>query len=257
MKRSLAPAWITVLVIIFFYIPTLMLVIQSFNAARYGGAWQGFTFAWYRKLMGEREVWRAVENSLLVAAYATLGATVLGTLGAWLLSRYRSRLQGCHYVLMYAPLMVPEILMGISLLMFFVNLGLPLGLPTIILAHVTFCVSYVCFTVMGRLQDFDDSLIDAAQDLGARWPAIVWKILLPLLGPGILAGALLAFTLSIDDFVITFFTSGPGSTTLPVYIYSAIKKGSLATINALSVLMMLVTFTIVLVSNHFINPKKT
>ncbi|MDR2462269.1 MAG: ABC transporter permease [Verrucomicrobiales bacterium] len=257
MKRSSAPAWTTVLVIVFFYIPTLTLIIQSFNSAKYGGGWQGFTLDWYRKLMHEREVWRAVQNSLWIAAYSTLGATTLGTLGAWMLNRYKSKLQSAHYTLMYAPLMVPEILMGISLLMFFVNLGIPLGLPTIILAHITFCVSYVCFTVMGRLQDFDDSLIHAAQDLGAQWPTIIWKILLPLLGPGILAGALLAFTLSIDDFVITFFTSGPGSTTLPVYIYSAIKKGSLATINALSVLMMLVTFTIVLVSNHFINHKKT
>lgn len=257
MKRSSVPYWVTVFVIIFFYIPTLMLIVQSFNSAKYGGAWQGFTFNWYGKLMHEREVWRAVKNSLCVAAYSTFGATVLGTLGAWMLNRYKSKLQGGHYVLMYAPLMVPEILMGISLLMFFVNLGIPLGLPTIILAHVTFCVSYVCFTVMGRLQDFDDSLIHAAQDLGAKWPTIIWKILLPLLGPGILAGALLAFTLSIDDFVITFFTSGPGSTTLPVYIYSAIKKGSLATINALSVLMMLVTFSIVLASNYFINPKKS
>jgi spermidine/putrescine transport system permease protein len=255
MKPSRFPLAVTLAVLVFFYIPIAMLAAQSFNAAKYGGGWAGFTWGWYGKLWHEREVWRAVRNSLWVAFYATLASTVLGTLGAWVLHRYKGRLQGLHYLLVYAPLVVPEILMGISLLMFFVSLGAPLGLPTIILAHITFCVSYVCFTVMGRLQDFDESLLQAAQDLGAGWGRIAWKILLPLLGPGILAGALMAFTLSIDDFVITFFTSGPGSTTLPVHIYSAIKKGSLATINALSVLMMLVTFSIVFISNHFIGRK--
>src|SRR5690606_1932365 len=154
-------------------------------------------------------------NTLIIALTATVVSMVFGTLAAWVLHRYRTMLQRLHYVLVYAPLVVPDILMGISLLMLFVNLHTQLGLGTVILAHTTFCISYVALVVLGRLQDFDETLLDAARDLGAGPLTVAWRILLPLLGPGIAAGGLLAFTLSVDDFVITFFTAGPGSTTLP------------------------------------------
>jgi spermidine/putrescine transport system permease protein len=188
----------------------------------------------------------------VVASVSTLVSLVLGTLAAWCLHRHVGRLQKFHYSLVYAPLVVPDILMGMSLLLLFVNLSVQLSLTTIILAHITFCLSYVAFVVLARLQDFDFSLIEAAQDLGAGWGVIIRRILLPLLGPGIAAGGLLAFTLSVDDFVITFLVSGPGDTTLPVKIYGMMRRGSPAVINALSVIFMAVTFTIVIISQRII-----
>jgi spermidine/putrescine transport system permease protein len=140
--------------------------------------------------------------------------------------------------------------MGISLLLFFVATGIDLGLVTVFLAHVTFCTSFVALVVLGRLQDFDESIIEAARDLGAGWWTVTWRVLLPLLAPGIAAGALLAFTLSIDDFVVTFFVAGPGATTLPIRIYGMIKHGSLPLINALSTVLLVVTFGAVWLSQR-------
>lgn len=260
MKRSRIPWVVSMLVLTFFYLPILFLVLQSFNEAKYGGAWRGFTLKWYALLFDSPAVWRAVQNTAVVALTSTMVSTVLGTLAAWTLHRYHSRLQGFHYLLVYAPLVFPDILMGISLLLLFVNMGVPLGLPTVMLAHITFCSSYVAFVVLGRLQDFDDSLIEASRDLGAGWWTLTTRIILPILWPGILAGALLAFTLSIDDFVITFFVSGPGSATLPVYVFSMMKMGSPTLINALCTLFMLVTFTIVILGQRFLyhhDPKPT
>jgi spermidine/putrescine transport system permease protein len=147
--------------------------------------------------------------------------------------------------------------MGLSMLLFFVAINVRLGMATIFVAHVTFCLSYVAMTVLARLQDFDFSIIEAAQDLGAGWWTTLWKVLVPMLAPGILAGGLLAFTLSIDDFVISFFVAGPGSTTLPIKIYSMIKYGSPPLINALSTLLLLVTFVCVAASQHLANKGKT
>jgi spermidine/putrescine transport system permease protein len=248
MRPSRVPLVVSLLMAVFLYIPIVMLVVQSFNAARFGGQWEGFSFIWYERLLDNRPVWLATRQSLIVAVTSTLFSTVLGTIAAWALHRYRSRLQDAHYLLVYSPLVVPDILMGMSLLLLFVNLGVQLGVGTVMVAHITFCTSYVAFVLLGRLQDFDFSLIDAARDLGAREATIFLKIILPLLGPGILAGALLAFTLSIDDFVITFFVSGPGSSTLPVHVYSMMKHGTPSLINALSVILMTVTFSLVLIS---------
>lgn len=248
MRPSRVPLIVSVLMGLFLYVPIGMLVVQSFNAARFGGQWEGFSLIWYERLMDNRPVWLATRQSLLVAVMSTLVSTVLGTFGAWALHRYRSRLQEVHYLLVYSPLVVPDILMGMSLLLLFVNLQISLGVATVIVAHITFCTSYVAFVLLGRLQDFDFTLIEAARDLGARESTLLVRILIPLLGPGILAGALLAFTLSIDDFVITFFVSGPGSSTLPVHVYSMMKHGTPSLINALSVILMTVTFSLVLIS---------
>jgi len=177
-------------------------------------------------------------------------ATLLGTLAAFALHRYTSKLQKLHYTLIYTPLVVPEILMGMSLLLLFVALRVQLGLFTIFLAHITFCISYVTMVVLARLQDFDFAVVEAAMDLGANWWQTLWRVLVPLLAPGIAAGALLAFTLSIDDFVISFFVAGPGSTTLPIRIYSMIKFGATPLINALSALLLLATFILVWASQH-------
>jgi spermidine/putrescine transport system permease protein len=252
MKQSRIPFIVSLLVLFFFYLPILFLILQSFNEAKYGGSWRGFSLKWYALLFDSPQVWRAVQNTGMIALASTLVSTLIGTLSAWTLHRYRSPLQKVHYLLVYAPLVFPDILMGISLLMLFVNLGIPLGLPTVLLAHITFCSSYVAFVVMGRLQDFDDALIEAAHDLGANTWQTLTKVMIPVLAPGIMAGALLAFTLSIDDFVITFFVSGPGSATLPVYVFSMMKMGSPTMINALCTLFMLVTFSLVILGQRLL-----
>jgi spermidine/putrescine transport system permease protein len=256
-KRSRFPRAVTWLLLAFFYLPIAVVVFGSFDGAPFGGRFEGPTLDWYRRLFAHREIWPAVVNSLVIALGATAASVVLGTTGAIALHRYRSRLQRVHYALVYTPLVVPEILMGIGLLLFFASLGLDLGLATIFLAHVTFCLSYVAMVVLGRLQDFDDTVIEAAQDLGAGWWAIAWRVLLPLLAPGILAGGLLAFTLSIDDFVISFFVAGPGSTTLPIRIYSMIKHGTPPLINALSTLLLVVTFGAVWLSQRLTRSSET
>jgi spermidine/putrescine transport system permease protein len=250
MKQSRLPMIVTFALLVFFYLPILVLVLYSFNASRFGGSWAGWSLHWYRQLYAEREIWHALTNTLIIAVAATAVSVVLGTTAALALHRFQSGLQRFHYTLIYTPLVVPEILMGISLLLFFAALGMNLGLFTIFLAHVTFCISYVAMVVLGRLQDFDYAIVEAAQDLGAGWWATLWKVLIPLLMPGIVAGGLLAFTLSIDDFVITFFVAGPGSTTLPIRIYSMIKHGSPPLINALSSILLLVTFLTVFFSQR-------
>ncbi len=251
MKPSRLPLVTALLVLLFFYLPIGVLVIQSFNAAKFGGQWDGFSLRWYAELWERDDIHAAAWNTLLIALISTVLAVVLGALAAWCIHRYKTRLQRTHYGLIYAPLVVPDILMGLSLLFLFVNIGAQLNLATIIFAHTTFCLSYVTLVMLGRLQDFDDSMIEAAQDLGAGWGTIVRRVLLPLLGPGLAAGALLAFTLSIDDFVITFLVSGPGNTTLPVKIFSMMRRSSPQVINALSVIFMGVTFILVLLSQRF------
>ncbi len=202
MRRSRLPIVVTAAVLIFFYLPIVILVVNSFNASRFGGSWQGFSLKWYVRLFHEPEIWAAARNTLLIASTVTAVSLVLGTCSALALHKFaKSRLQRAHYLLIYTPLVVPEILMGISLLMAFVAAGIRLGLFTIFLAHVTFCISFVALVVLARLQDFDDAIIEAAQDLGAGWWAVTRRVLLPMLVPGLAAGGLLAFTLSVDDFV--------------------------------------------------------
>jgi spermidine/putrescine transport system permease protein len=246
MKHSRAPLITTILVLLFFYLPILLLIGNSFNTSRFGTSWQGFSWKWYELLFRRDDLWIALKNSLLVACCASLGAMILGTSAAFALHHFRSRLQTQHQILLTLPLVLPEILIGMALLSLFVAIRLPLGLFTVGLAHVTFCLSYVALVVQARLQDFDFSVMEAARDLGATRSQAFFRVLLPLLAPGILAGGLLAFTLSIDDFVVTFFVSGAGSDTLPLKINSMIRHSKeLPVINALSSLLLLLTFLLV------------
>ena len=256
MRSRYTSLFVTLMVLVFMYLPIIMLVAQSFNESRYGGKWNGFSLKWYEALFNDASIINATINTLIVAFVATIISTSLGTCAAWALNRYRhSRLQSAHYAIIYAPMVMPDILMGISLLLLFVSLKVDLGLTTVIIAHTTFCVSFVTFTVLARLQDFDFNIIQAAQDLGAGNVRIFIKIMLPLLGPGIAAGAMMAFTLSMDDFVVTFFVGGPGSTTLPVKVYSMMKHGPPAIINALSVVFMALTFTVAIAGQFFTRKK--
>lgn len=245
MKRHHAPLVITVLVLAFFYLPLAVVAANSFNRSGSAAAvWKGFTVDHYAELFRHQGLRTAIKNTVFVGLVATAAATVLGTFAAVALYRYRTRLQFAHRGLIYTPLVIPDLLMGISLLLFFMALNMTLGLGTIVIAHTTFCVSYVAMTVLARLQDFDWTLIDAARDLGASRVEAVRRVLLPLLAPGILAGALLAFTLSVDDYVVTFFVKGEGSSkTLPIEIEGIIQRGRhVGVVNALSVAMLALTF---------------
>jgi spermidine/putrescine transport system permease protein len=246
MKQNRFCLAVTLVVLLLLYLPIVMLVIDSFNESRFGGVWTGFSLKWYARLFQEKQMWIALKNSLVVAISSTVASTFLGTCAAFALHGYRSSLQKAHYFLVYTPLVIPDILMGISLLLLFFALNVKLGLLTITIAHTTFCMSYVAMVMLSKLQNFDFSVVEAAEDLGAsRW-TVIRRILLPLLAPAIISGALLAFTLSIDDFVITFFLAGEGTATLPLYIYSKVKFGATPTINALSTLILSITFICIL-----------
>jgi spermidine/putrescine transport system permease protein len=247
-----------ILAYLFLYAPIIILVIFSFNASRLNAVWQGFTLEWYRILLHDEMVHNAFKNSLIVATTSTLISTVLGTLTALAMERFRFKLRGLFDAILYLPIIIPDIVMAVSLLLFFVSafrwvsslIGIQaeLGLGTIIIAHVSFNISFVAVVVRARLADFDRTLEEAAQDLGANEWQTFRRVTLPLIMPGIMGGALLAFTLSIDDFVITFFTAGVGSTTLPIRIYGMIKRTITPEINAISSLMLLASISLVVLS---------
>jgi len=248
--------WIFYTSLLFLYLPVVVLTVSSFNASRFSGAWEGFSFSWYQKLFNEPTIWHALANSLLVATYSSLLATLLGLTSALAIHTYSSRLQKFHLGLLLTPLVMPDILMGICLLFLFISISLKLSLFTVFLAHTTFSISYVTMIIKTRLETIDPTILEAARDLGASSFSLFWKVVLPILSPAIIAGWLLAFTLSLDDFVITFFVVGPGATTLPVYIYSMMKFGAPPMINALSTLILLFTALITIVYYRIIEGKQ-
>jgi spermidine/putrescine transport system permease protein len=232
---------------VFLYAPLAIVVLYSFNDSRLNAQWVGFTLAWYEKLLHNEPMLIAARNSLLIASAAAATSTVLGTLAGFALHRHRPRLLA---PLVLATIAIPEILMGVSLLIFFVLLNVTLGMVSIILAHITFCIGFVALVVRARLAGMDESLTEAARDLGAT-PAQAFRwVTLPLIMPGVVAGALMAFTLSLDDFVITFFTAGAGSSTLPLQIYTMVKIAVTPEVNAVSTLLMLLTLTLILVATR-------
>jgi spermidine/putrescine transport system permease protein len=233
---------------LFLYFPIVILVVFSFNVSRYAAAWRGFTLDWYASLFANEAIGAALKNSLIVAGASTLISTVFGTMVALAMERYKFWGKLAFDALLYLPIIIPDIAMAVMLLLFFVLSHGRLGLITIIISHVAFNISFVAVVVRARLAYFDITLEEAAQDLYANEWQTFRRITLPLIMPGILGGALLAFTLSIDDFVITFFTSGPGSTTLPLRIYSMVKLGVTPEINALSSMMLLASMALVVLS---------
>ena len=242
-----------IVTLIFLFLPLVVLVVYSFNSST-SMTWTGFSFRWYQRLLTERGLWIAFRNSIIIALSSALTATVIGTIGAIGVNWYRFKLRGYVQTISFLPMILPEIIIGVSLSIFFAGIGIPLGLFTIYVAHTTFNLPFVFLMVMARLDEFDFSIIEAAADLGASERETLFKITLPICKPGIISGFLTAITLSLEDFVITFFVSGPGSSTLPVFIYSAItKKGGITPlISALSVVMILGTVVLSIMLRKFL-----
>jgi spermidine/putrescine transport system permease protein len=234
------------LMYVFLYAPILVLVFFSFNSTRSTQVWTGFSTEWYGELLRDQTVLDAFRNSMIVGVTATAIATVIGTLTALALSRYSFRGKTFADSAIYAATVMPEIVVGVSLLVFFVAATINLGMTTIIIAHVAFTISFVTIVVRARLSGMDRSIEEAAQDLGANPVETFLRVTLPLILPGVMAGALLAFTLSFDDFVITFFVAGVGSSTLPLKIYSMIRFGVTPVINALSTVVLVTTMVLIL-----------
>ena len=235
-------------IFLFLYVPILILIIYSFNENKVVGVWSGFSTKWYIELFQDEAVVNALMVSLWVAFWSTLISTILGTLVALAMERHTFRGKLVLDAGMYLPVIIPDIVMALSTLLFFVIASVALSRYTILIAHVAFNISFVAIVVRARLADMDDNLEEAAADLGADEWHTFRRVTLPLLMPGIVAGALLAFTLSLDDFVITFFVSGPGSTTLPVRVYSMIKFGVTPEVNAVSTLMFIGSTLLVVIS---------
>jgi spermidine/putrescine transport system permease protein len=270
----------TLLVYFFLYAPIFVLVTYSFNASRTNIVFEGFVtkfgetqivdgnvvqspcgpLHWFCQLAKNTEVMNAAKNTLTIAFISTISATVIGTLAALALQRYNFKLKAFSELALYIPIVIPEIVMGIGILTLFSqvftylnsslglsgNSRLALGLGTVIVSHITFSIPFVTLVVRARLSGFDQSFEEAAMDLGANELVTFWRVTLPMLLPGVLSGALMAFTLSLDDFVITFFTNGPGSTTLPIYVYGLLRRIITPEVNALSTVWILVVLTAVL-----------
>ena len=237
-----------IVTLVFLYVPIVVLVIMSFNASKLPFVWGGFSLEWYGALFQNADIRQGLTNTLLVAFGATFFATILGTLTAIGIARYfRSSLLEAFSL---APAILPDIVLGIGLLVFYTLVGIGLGLHSVLLAHVVFGMAFVAAVVTARLSQTDPSLEEASRDLGASAIVTFFRITLPSLAPAIIAGALLVFTLSLDEFVIAFFTDGPSTPTLPIVIYSMVRFGVTPDINALATLLMVVSFTVVIAAQR-------
>ena len=290
-KRSLFIKITTILVYSFMYLPILVLIIYAFNSSKTNIMFEGFItkygplqvqsgnviqspcgpFHWFCELAKNREVGNATKNTLTIALISTISATTIGTLAALALHRYKFALKSFSELSLYIPIVIPEIVMGIGILIFFSQIfsflnnlfglqgdaRLGLGLFTVIVSHIAFSIPFVTLVVRARLQGLDPSFEEAAMDLGANEITTFWRVTLPMLLPGVLSGGLMAFTLSLDDFVITFFTNGPGSTTLPIYVFGLLRKIITPQVNALSTIWIIVVLTAVITLQWLQNREKT
>jgi spermidine/putrescine transport system permease protein len=244
-------------IFLFLYLPMIPLVVYSFNASRSGVKWNGFTLQWYQSLLNDHALRNAMLNSLLIASVATVISTALGTLGAWMLYRYTFPFTRTIGTLVFLPMVVPEVIMGLSLRIFFSYMNqqaddyvnwFALGKLSIIIAHTTFCFPFVMVAVQARLAGLDPSLEEAAQDLGATPSQAFLKVIVPYLMPAIVSGALMAFTLSMDEYIVTKFTTGPQSETFPIKVFGLVKTGYVASANAISTVLIVLTVGLVVLS---------
>ena len=247
MRKRAGSVYMAILFVLL-YLPIAIVVLYSFNPSKHMGEMSGFTLQWYRRLFENQEIAHTLSNSLKLAALSVAASAVIGTLGAIALARKRLRLQGLMEGLVSIPIMIPEIVLGLSFSAAFTFAGIKLGMGTLLIAHITFCVPYVFIIVKGRVASMDPHLEEAARDLGAPPFRVLMDIILPLAAPAILAGMLLAFAMSLDDVIISFFVMGPGAQTLPLKIFSSLKVGVSPEINALCTVMLSVVLLFVTVS---------
>jgi spermidine/putrescine transport system permease protein len=229
---------------LFLYFPIVALIAFSFNDSKRNITWQGFTFKYYDKAFHNAALHDAALNTLIIASISTLVSTVLGTMIGLALQRYRFPAKGLYDALIYLPIVIPEICLGIAMLAFFSAIHMDLGIASVTISHIAFSFPFVAVIVRSRMAGFDMSLEEASRDLGANDWQTFWNVTFPYMIPGVVAGALLAMTLSLDDFVITFFTSGPGSTTFPVKIYSMVRFSVTPEVNAASSILIALTLTL-------------
>ena len=259
----LCAGW-TGLVFLFLYIPIILLVVYSFNASELSFIWGGFSFEWYGRLWHNAPLIDATKNSLIIAAFTTVFSVILGTIGAWLLYRYKFPAQRALGALIFIPMVIPEVIMGVSLLILFTVIAGPLnqwlatfteaefarGFATIIIAHTTFCFPFVLVSVQARLTGVDPFLEEAAMDLGAPPLKAFWLVMVPYLLPAIVSGALMSFTLSMDEVIVTFFVTGPESQTLPLKVFGLAKRGLDPSLNAVSAVFILATAVFVVLADR-------
>ncbi len=236
-----------ILIYLFLYVPILVLITYSFNDSSFSLLWKGFTIKWYKSLLQNTDLQIVAFHSLTIGILSAIGATIIGTLTAVSLYRYKFFGKKLIHGLLFTLIISPDIVTGISLLILFSAVKIPLGFWTLLLSHITFCVPFVTVTVYSRLIGSDKNLIEAAKDLGATDSTILLRILIPLLWPAIIAGWLLSFTLSMDDVIISFFVTGPEFDILPLKIFSMVRVGVKPEVNALCSVMFVITLIIVLI----------
>lgn len=266
----------TALVFAFLYVPIILLVIFSFNDSDFNLAWEGFTTRWYTKMANDRALVSGLKNSLIIASITTVLAVVLGTLGAWLLYKYRFPFRRIINTLIFVPMVIPEIIMGISLLIlfstvirslegwqeavsgpeWFTDMSFSLGFITLIIAHTTFCFPFVLVAIQARLSGLDPALEEAALDLGATPAKAFWHVIVPYMLPAIISGALMSFTLSMDEVIVSAFTSGPESKPLPLVMFDKVRRVN-PSLNAISAVLIVATISLVLVSEWLKRPATT
>ena len=240
-----------VFVLLLLFLPIFVLIFYSFNESRLNVIFTGFTFDWYKNLLANTDLIDAFKNTLIIAISSTIISTILGTLGAVGLYKFHFKGKSLVDKLLYIPIIIPEIVLGIALLSIFTLAKIELSLWTVLLAHISFSIPFVITSVRSTLYAMPKNIEEAAEDLGAsRWQTF-FRVTLPILAPGIISGALLAFTLSLDDVVISYFAAGPGTNTLPLYIYSNIKTGISPDVNALTTIMLIITVTALVVGSRF------
>lgn len=247
MKRIAKFSFVT-LVYLFLYLPIIVLIVNSFNASKFGMKWGGWTGKWYESLMNNDSLVQAAWHSINIAVFSATVATIIGSLTAVALFRYQFKGKRMVSGLLFIVMMSPDIVMAISLLALFLVIGVQLGFITLFIAHITFCLPFVVVTVYSRLKGFDVKMLEAAKDLGASEWVILKQILLPLAMPAVAGGWLLSFTLSLDDVIISSFVTGPAYEILPLKIYSMVKVGISPEVNALATLMLIVSLALVLLS---------
>lgn len=244
------------LVLAFLYVPILAMIVFSFNDSRLTAVWRGVTMRWYTALLSDSSIWGAFYNTMLVAVLVTVLSAILGTLTALAMSRYKFKGKSAFDAYLYIPIIIPEITEALSLLLLYIWAGVPLGLPTIILGHLTFAIPFAALVIRSRMAGFDRSVEEAAQSMGANEVQTFFRITLPIISTGVIAGALLAFTQSYDDFIKTAFTRGPGVDMLPTTIYNLARRGGASPeLNALATVALSVSIVMAILWQRFTTSK--